>query len=288
MKKLVSFALIVLLTSCLSKHDPLSPSLTTVVDSFINKHPSWDVIKIIASKPAEHDLLDIIGQPTYDPNMIDGYCIYKNRLLTYYQTDSLDRSSLIDTTHLLRYNGQIENYKNMYLFSFNCEPHTEVYEIKDKDKLSLIKNPSDLKYNRKHTTASNVVKNKELNEFINTYIYYNIDMLYELRFCIKDSKQYVMFRSMPFYDKEKYDGYFYRNGYLIVLYGADHSGELLDSTWIKKEKIGIPSVRYTSINETLWNFPFPEKIEILPDGHLKRLSIEEGFFIRDNNSYSQK
>lgn len=113
-------------------------------------------------------------------------------------------------------------------------------------------------------------------------------MLYELRFCIKDSKQYVMFRSMPFYDKEKYDGYFYRNGYLIVLYGADHSGELLDSTWIKKEKIGIPSVRYTSINETLWNFPFPEKIEILPDGHLKRLSIEEGFFIRDNNSYSQK
>ena len=61
MKKLVSFALIVLLTSCLSKHGSISPSLTTVVDSFINKHPSWDVIKIIASKPAEYDLLYIIG-----------------------------------------------------------------------------------------------------------------------------------------------------------------------------------------------------------------------------------
>ena len=288
MKKILTFAFVALLTSCLPKHGALSLSLSTVVDSFISKHPSWDVIELIASKLDGHDLLFIVGEPTYFPEFIDGYCIYKNRLLTYYQTDSLDRSSLIDTTYMQRYNGDIENYKDTYKFPCNSEPSQEIYVIKNNNELVLVDDSVKLKFNRKLTKGNNVIKNKELNEFINSYIYNKIDVLYELRFCIKDSKQYVMFRSMPFYDKEKYDGYFYRNGYFIVLYGADHSGELLDSTWIKKEKIGIPSVRYTSINETLWNFPFPEKIEILPDGHLKRLSIEEGFFIRDNNSYSQK
>ena len=288
MKKILTFAFVALLTSCLPKHGALSLSLSTVVDSFISKHPSWDVIELIASKLDGHDLLFIVGEPTYFPEFIDGYCIYKNRLLTYYQTDSLDRSSLIDTTYMQRYNGDIENYKDTYKFPCNSEPSQEIYVIKNNNELVLVDDSVKLKFNRKLTKGNNVIKNKELNEFINSYIYNKIDVLYELRFCIKDSKQYVMFRSMPFYDKEKYDGYFYRNGYLIVLYGADHSGELLDSTWIKKEKIGIPSVRYTSINETLWNFPFPEKNEILPDGHLKRLSIEEGFFIRDNNSYSQK
>lgn len=288
MKKILTFAFVALLTSCLPKHGALSLSLSTVVDSFISKHPSWDVIELIASKLDGHDLLFIVGEPTYFPEFIDGYCIYKNRLLTYYQTDSLDRSSLIDTTYMQRYNGDIENYKDTYKFLCNSEPSQEIYVIKNNNELVLVDDSVKLKFNRKLTKGNNVIKNKELNEFINSYIYNKIDVLYELRFSIKDNKQYVMFRSMPFYDKEKYDGYFYRNGYLIVLYGADHSGELLDSTWIKKEKIGIPSVRYTSINETLWNFPFPEKIEILPDGHLKRLSIEEGFFIRDNNSYSQK
>ena len=288
MKKILTFAFVALLTSCLPKHGALSLSLSTVVDSFISKHPSWDVIELIASKLDGHDLLFIVGEPTYFPEFIDGYCIYKNRLLTYYQTDSLDRSSLIDTTYMQRYNGDIENYKDTYKFPCNSEPSQEIYVIKNNNELVLVDDSVKLKFNRKLTKGNNVIKNKELNEFINSYIYNKIDVLYELRFCIKDSKQYVMFRSMPFYDKEKYDGYFYRNGYLIVLYGADLSGELLDNTWIKKEKIGIPSVRYTSINETLWNFPFPEKIEILPDGHLKRLSIEEGFFIRDNNSYSQK
>ena len=97
MKNLLSVILIALLTSCFAEHSPLSPFLGTVVDSFIAKHPSYDVIDIRVSQLAGHDLLFIIGNAAYDPDMIDGYIIYKDRLLTYYQTDSLDRSSLIDT-----------------------------------------------------------------------------------------------------------------------------------------------------------------------------------------------
>lgn len=237
MKNLLSVILIALLTSCFAEHSPLSPFLGTVVDSFIAKHPSYDVIDIRVSQLAGHDLLFIIGNAAYDPDMIDGYIIYKDRLLTYYQTDSLDRSSLIDTECMLKYKDSIGNYKNEVLIDIICEPVSESYEIKDKNNLQLIKDTKELKYNRKRTSESNVVKNKELNDFINSYIYYNINVLYELRFCVKDNKQYALFRSMNVYDSDRYDGYFYRNGCLIVLYGADKAKNVLDNTWIKKENM---------------------------------------------------
>lgn len=277
MKNLLSVILIALLTSCFAGHSPLSPSLGTVVDSFVAKHPSYDVIDIRVSQLAGHDLLFIIGNATYDPNMIDGYIIYKDRLLTYYQTDSLDRSSLIDTECMLKYKDSIGNYKNVFLVDVICEPVSESYEIKDKNKLLLIKDTKELKYNRKRTSENNVVKNKELNDFINSYIYYNINVLYELRFCVKNNKQYALFRSMNVYDSDRYDGYFYRNGCLIVLYGADKAKNVLDNTWIKKGKYGIPNTRDIHMNEKLWTFPYPKTFEILPNGHLRELSREEAF-----------
>lgn len=42
---------------------------------------------------------------------------------------------------------------------------------------------------------------------------------------------------MNVYDSDRYDGYFYRNGCLIVLYGADKAKNVLDNTWIKKENM---------------------------------------------------
>ena len=277
MKNLLSVILIALLTSCFAEHSPLSPFLGTVVDSFIAKHPSYDVIDIRVSQLAGHDLLFIIGNAAYDPDMIDGYIIYKDRLLTYYQTDSLDRSSLIDTECMLKYKDSIGNYKNGVLIDIICEPVSESYEIKDKNNLQLIKDTKELKYNRKRTSESNVIKNKELNEFINSYIYNSINVLYELRFCVKDNKQYALFRSMNVYDSDRYDGYFYRNGCLIVLYGADKAKNVLDNTWIKKGKYGIPNTRNIHMNEKLWTFPYPKAFEILPNGHLRELSHEEAF-----------
>lgn len=277
MKYLLSVILIALLTSCFAEHSPLSPSLETIVDSFVAKHPSYDVIDIRVSQLAGHDLLFIIGNAAYDPDMIDGYIIYKDRLLTYYQTDSLDRSSLIDTECMLKYKDSIGNYKNVFLIDIICEPVSESYEIKEKNKLLLIKDTKELKYNRKRTSENNVVKNKELNDFINSYIYYNINVLYELRFCVKNNKQYALFRSMNVYDSDRYDGYFYRNGCLIVLYGADKAKNILDNTWIKKGKYGIPNTRNIHMNEKLWTFPYPKAFEILPNGHLRELSREEAF-----------
>lgn len=45
----------------------------------------------------------------------------------------------------------------------------------------------------------------------------------------------------------------------------------------KKSKLGIPNFKYRTIDE--WNYPYPMKLEILPNGDVKELSLSEGFAI---------
>lgn len=274
--KNIIFILLILLTSCSGNNEALSPALTAAIDSFIVKYPNWRGIQIMTSKLDEHDLLFLTTMNHYDSDLIDGYCFYKDKLITYYQTDSLDRTSIIDTKHLLKFNGQINNYKDFRLVHETSEPKYAVYEIVNKDKLSLITNESKLKFNR-HVTGNNVIKNEEINSCLNSFIQYDVNVLYELRFIEKNNKQYFTLRSMRFYDKDKYDGYFYRNGYLVVLYGVEQSDGILDDTWIKKGKFGIPNFRYTTIKD--WNYPYPMKFEILPNGTIINLPFSESFFI---------
>ena len=54
-------------------------------------------------------------------------------------------------------------------------------------------------------------------------------------------------------------------------------GMVLQDTWIKKGKYGIPNTRNIHMNEKLWTFPYPKAFEILPNGHLRELSHEEAF-----------
>lgn len=200
--KNIIFILLILLTSCSGNNEALSPALTAAIDSFIVKYPNWRGIQIMTSKLDEHDLLFLTTMNHYDSDLIDGYCFYKDKLITYYQTDSLDRTPIIDTKRLLKFNGQINNYKDFRLVHETSEPKYAVYEIVNKDKLSLITNESKLKFNR-HVTGNNVIKNEEINSCLNSFIQYDVNVLYELRFIEKNNKQYFTLRSMLFYDKDK-------------------------------------------------------------------------------------
>ena len=104
MRKLL-FAIFILFTSCVAKDSQFSPSLAKVLDGIIGKTHNFDVIQVIASKLEEHDLLIITCVPGYNPKVMDGYYIYKDKLITYYQTDSTDRSDIIDTKYLYKYEG---------------------------------------------------------------------------------------------------------------------------------------------------------------------------------------
>lgn len=112
---------------------------------------------------------------------------------------------------------------------------------------------------------------------MNDFIYSNVEVLYELRFKTINKKHYAIIRSGIYYDKDKYKGYFYRYGNLIVLYGDSPSEDILDKTQILTNKQGIPNYKYGTIDE--WNYPYPLKFEILPNGNLRKLSFSEGFAI---------
>lgn len=276
MKK-IFFILFILLTSCVAKDGPFSPSLAMVLDGIINKNPEYNVIQIQASKLEEHELLFITCLHNYNPKMTESYYIYKNKLVTYFQTDENDRSYIIDHNFLYKYDGRKLNYNCIYSSKVTSEPKQQVYEIIGNNKLALLKRPEKIVYRKNKIEGNNVVLNKQLNEFINSYIYNNIDVLYELRFKEINNKHYAIIRSMIYYDKNKYDGYFFRDGNLVVIYGIDASENFLDKTWIKKDNRGIPNFKYRTIDE--WNYPYPLKLEIFSNGNVKELSLSEGFAI---------
>lgn len=276
MKK-IFFILFILLTSCVAKDGPFSPSLAMVLDGIINKNPEYNVIQIQASKLEGHELLFITCLHNYNPKMTESYYIYKNKLVTYFQTDENDRSYIIDHNFLYKYDGRKLNYNCIYSSKVTSEPKQQVYEIIGNNKLALLKRPEKIVYRKNKIEGNNVVLNKQLNEFINSYIYNNIDVLYELRFKESNNKHYAIIRSMIYYDKNKYDGYFFRDGNLVVIYGIDASENFLDKTWIKKDNRGIPNFKYRTIDE--WNYPYPLKLEIFSNGNVKELSLSEGFAI---------
>lgn len=265
------------MTSCVAKDGPFSPSLAMVLDGIINKNPEYNVIQIQASKLEGHELLFITCLHNYNPKMTESYYIYKNKLVTYFQTDENDRSYIIDHNFLYKYDGRKLNYNCIYSSKVTSEPKQQVYEIIGNNKLALLKRSEKIVYRKNKIEGNNVVLNKQLNEFINSYIYNNIDVLYELRFKEINNKHYAIIRSMIYYDKNKYDGYFFRDGNLVVIYGIDASENFLDKTWIKKDNRGIPNFKYRTIDE--WNYPYPLKLEIFSNGNVKELSLSEGFAI---------
>lgn len=231
MLQIATLLVLLLMLNCTSTKWPFNQSLKNVIDKFIQMYPNGDVIQVQSSKIWTHELLIITNRKSYDPDMIDGYCI---------------------------------------------EPKQEIFKIFNKDSIVQIKDISKLKFSDM-PQSENVIANKELNEIINSYIYQLASVLYELKFIRKGNRSFVTLRSMPFYDKKEYDGYFYRDGHLIVLYGVNQSRNILERKRIKRTEEGIPHFRHVTIKK--WDYPYPLKMEILSNGKVRILSFEEGFFI---------
>ena len=207
--------------------------------------------------------------------MIDGYYIYNGKLITYFQTDSLDRTYIVDTKVLKKYSGKIDGYRNVFQSKGITEPIQRAFLITNENRIVRIPKGFSL-LSKGGYVDTNVIKNAGLKKFLHNYIENAPSVLYELRFKQEKGKQYVIFRPMIFYDSSKLNGYFFWNGHLIVLYNLKQSGDLLN-----KQKLlhshKIPNYRSLFIDN--WNFPYPIKLEVINDNALKELSLEEGYFL---------
>lgn len=263
------------LSGCTIKKEPFSPSLQYVLNQFSKEHPEYNVIQIQVSKINNYNLLFITGLGAYDPDMIDGYYIYNGKLITYFQTDSLDRTHIVDTKVLKKYSGKIDGYRNVFQSKGITEPIQRAFFITNENRIVRIPKGFSL-LSKGGYVDTNVIKNTGLKKFLHNYIENAPSVLYELRFKQEKGKQYVIFRPMIFYDSSKLNGYFFWNGHLIVLYDLKQSGDLLNKQNILHSH-KIPNYRSLLIDD--WNFPYPIKLEIINDEAIKELSLEEGYFL---------
>ena len=263
------------LSGCTIKKEPFSPSLQYVLNQFSKEHPEYNVIQIQVSEINNYNLLFITGLGAYDPDMIDGYYIYNRKLITYFQTDSLDRTHIVDTKVLKKYSGKIDGYRNVFQSKGITEPIQRAFFITNENRIVRIPKGFSL-LSKGGYVDTNVIKNTGLKKFLHNYIENAPSVLYELRFKQEKGKQYVIFRPMIFYDSSKLNGYFFWNGHLIVLYDLKQSGDLLNKQNILHSH-KIPNYRSLLIDD--WNFPYPIKLEIINDEAIKELSLEEGYFL---------
>ena len=263
------------LSGCTIKKEPFSPSLQYVLNQFSKEHPEYNVIQIQVSKINNYNLLFMTGLGAYDPDMIDGYYIYNGKLITYFQTDNLDRTHIVDTKVLKKYSGKIDGYRNVFQSKGITEPIQRAFFITNENRIVRIPKGFSL-LSKGGYVDTNVIKNTGLKKFLHNYIENAPSVLYELRFKQEKGKQYVIFRPMIFYDSSKLNGYFFWNGHLIVLYDLKQSGDLLNKQNILHSH-KIPNYRSLLIDD--WNFPYPIKLEIINDEAIKELSLEEGYFL---------
>ena len=272
-KKFLVPILFFALSGCTIKKEPFSPSLQYVLNQFSKEHPEYNVIQIQVSKINNYNLLFMTGLGAYDPDMIDGYYIYNGKLITYFQTDSLDRTHIVDTKVLKKYSGKIDGYRNVFQSKGITEPIQRAFLITNENRIVRIPKGFSL-LSKGDYVDTNVIKNAGLKKFLHNYIENDPSVLYELRFKQEKGKQYVIFRPMIFYDSSKLNGYFFWNGHLIVLYNLKQSGDLLNKQNILHSHT-IPNYRSLLIDD--WNFPYPVKLEIINDKALKELSLDEGY-----------
>ena len=263
------------LSGCTIKKEPFSPSLQYVLNQFSKEHPEYNVIQIQVSEINSYNLLFMTGLGAYDPDMIDGYYIYNGKLITYFQTDSLDRTHIVDTKVLKKYSGKIDGYRNVFQSKGITEPIQRAFFITNENRIVRIPKGFSL-LSKGGYVDTNVIKNTGLKKFLHNYIENAPSVLYELRFKQEKGRQYVIFRPMIFYDSSKLNGYFFWNGHLIVLYDLKQSGDLLNKQNILHSH-KIPNYRSLLIDD--WNFPYPIKLEIINDEAIKELSLEEGYFL---------
>ena len=273
-KKVLVPILFFALSCCTIKKEPFSPSLQYVLNQFSKEHPEYNVIQIQVSEINNYNLLFMTGLGAYDPDMIDGYYIYNGKLITYFQTDSLDRTHIVDTKVLKKYSGKIDGYRNVFQSKGITEPIQRAYLITNENKIARIPKGFSLLSKGGRYVDTNVIKNTGLKKFLHNYIENAPSVLYELRFKQEKGRQYVIFRPMIFYDSSKLNGYFFWNGHLIVLYDLKQSGDLLNKQNILHSH-KIPNYRSLLIDD--WNFPYPIKLEIINDKAIKELSLDEGY-----------
>lgn len=264
-----------LLFGCSANH-PFNEELIATLDGYISRHPQAGVINTTMSMIDGHNLIVFNNKGNFcDKKLVDGYFVHDNKIITYYQTDSINRNPMINLDAMNKDVDSLDNLLGEKLAYENDQ--REVYEILTNGTIKSI--PLDTVFSQRIITGNNVITNNRLNDIINRFITNRIDVTYGLNFRKVGDRVYVELISGMTYDKNQYDGYFLRDGKLVVLYGTTNAENLMDDSWIKKTDSGIPGYRYSAYGSWQFLWPRPVWLTVYSNGDIEECNMEDVFDI---------
>ena len=265
--------LLLTLTSCqkMVAQDFLHPNLSESFAQFASQNPSK--IYYILSWKMGNDMIVTLGTSnSYSYKFTDYYTEKDSILITYYSIDSIFDSQLINVEEMTKYHSGDKLDYPMVDFLANCI---------HKDSMLVVNNDSIYPLTSK-SFASNAAKDTDvfsrtdINVKINSFINTQLAPLYELRFFYVGEKAYISISGNFYYDKDKSDAYFYRNGHLVVISGLTSipANCKYDKAAVRLINGGIAGARgYTKENYIL---PMPDVYEIKKN-NLKLVAPEKAF-----------
>lgn len=219
----------------------------------------------------------------YDGRFTDGYFHKQGRLITYYSFNRKDWGKFIDCSAAISYRDSIPGYNDngrkdgVLMLGPGPAPH-KLYQLRSPNEIVEVDNVyscPDVKWGRASDT--NVINSPKLNKILNDYINNNYNILYVVRFNKIGREYFVSINGAFAYDDRMINGYFHRNGHLVVLYGLENLPyqDMIATSEVLKFKGSIDN--YRGVRQLLpefQNLPLPIKLKIVSRGKFKKASYK--------------
>jgi hypothetical protein len=219
----------------------------------------------------------------YDSRFTDGYFYKQGRLITYYSFNLKDWRKFIDSSAAITYRDSIPDYNDNgredgVLMISNGGAPQKLYLLRSPSEILEVSNVyscPDVKWERANDT--NVINSPKLNKILNDYINDNYHILYAIRFNKIGREYFVSINGAFAYDDRMIDGYFYRNGHLVVLYGLEDLPyqDMIATNEVLKFNGSIDNYRgVRRLIPEFQNLPLPIKLKIVSRGKFKKVSYK--------------
>lgn len=256
----LSLMLLNTLFECQSSTDGiLDNKLSVIVDSFMANHPSSEIYSIQFFHYGDKDVLSICSSPCYSRELTDCYFIKDSKLITFSFFYKKDWSHMINQDKVVTFKDSIPGYNDDSVLAFS-EPESQSYIVDEAG--NILPNVKYNELNLPKAEQKDILLNDSLNQYLNKYINEHCAMIYQLKIDNYHGCEYVSINGNCMFDSKQADGFFYRNGYPVVIYFLNESKErLLDKEMLRDAK--ELSEHYKDVHIELWNVPPPQRYKII-------------------------
>lgn len=205
---------------CFTTNSPVCNELQDIISDYMNRN-DYKIYSLSMLKIDGVDHLTIEGQYAYDKDYTDGFFYTQGKLVVYCFLDKVVRPDIIYQKNTCIFRDTIMGYPEKSNLSANFEPNPQEYCVISPDSIVHSFQVPDSCYHHIDAVDNNVIRDNRLNDFLNNYINTYSAHLYEIYLKKTDASIYAYVSGTFSFDNQLFDGFFFRNGHLVVIYNAD-------------------------------------------------------------------